>query len=178
MKKAKSTDVRIRNPRNKNQTKQKEGWEKNEIKEEEEKKGLTSMRSKKVAWTTLTKSASQALRSSSPAEEARSSDLGASTCFLQYSMTLERILLVTFGRGIPLSAQSSSIMCLIVWDSRATASSTSKVSPSELFRIIFLPDAIASEISSAVTAMGRGRQRIGIEKEERERKDKGTDGET
>ncbi|CAN1163276.1 hypothetical protein LINPERHAP2_LOCUS24946 [Linum perenne] len=29
-------------------------------------------------------------------------------------MTLERILLVTFGRGIPLSAQSSSIMCFMV----------------------------------------------------------------
>ncbi|PON93938.1 hypothetical protein TorRG33x02_103280 [Trema orientale] len=103
------------------------------------------MRSKRVAWSTLTKSASQTLRSSSAVAEARSSDLGASTCFLQYSMTLDKILLVTLGRGIPLSAQSSSIMCLMVCDSRATASSTSKVSPSELFRVIFLTDDIANQ---------------------------------
>jgi len=95
------------------------------------------MRSKSVAWSTLTKSASQALRSSS---EGLSSGLAASTCFLQYSITLARILLVTFGRGMPLSAQSSSIMCFMVCDSSATASSTSNASPSELFRVIFLAD--------------------------------------
>ena len=97
------------------------------------------MRSKSVAWSTLTKSASQALSSSSLGF---SSAQLASTCFLQYSITLARILLVTLGRGIPLSAQLSSIMCLIVWDSTATASSTSKASPSELFSVIFFVEAI------------------------------------
>ena len=97
------------------------------------------MRSNKVAWSTLTNSLSQVLRSSST-EPVRSSGLGDSTCFLQYSITLDKILLLTLGRGIPLSAQSSSIMCLIVCDSKATASSTSKISPSELFKVIFRPE--------------------------------------
>ena len=105
--------------------------------------GQTKMRSKRVAWSTLTNSRSQFLSSSS-AEATRSSAFGVSTCFLQYSMTFDKILLVTFGRGIPLSAQSSSIMCFIVWDSNATASSTSKVSPSELFSVIFLDDIVFS----------------------------------
>ena len=103
--------------------------------------GDTKMRSKRVFWSTLTNSASQALSSSS--EEDRSSEdlaAAASTCFLQYSMTLERILPVTLGSGMALSAQSSSIMCLMVCDSNATASSTSKVSPSELFRVTFFPE--------------------------------------
>ncbi|KAG5526820.1 hypothetical protein RHGRI_032927 [Rhododendron griersonianum] len=88
------------------------------------------MRSKRTAWSTLTNSVSNVLSSSSTA---LSSDLAAdSTCLLQYSMTLARILLVTLGRGMLVSAQLSSIMCLMVCDSTATASSTSKVSPSEL----------------------------------------------
>ncbi|KAE8055208.1 hypothetical protein FH972_012065 [Carpinus fangiana] len=86
------------------------------------------MRSKRVPWSTLTNSASQALRSSS-SEVERSSDaataLGASTCFLQYLMTLERILLVTFGSGMPLSAQSSSIW----WALSGTASSDFELCP-------------------------------------------------
>lgn len=96
------------------------------------------MRSNRVFWSTLTKSASQFLRSSSRALSSFFSPR-ASTCFLQYSMTFERIVLVTFGNGITVSAQSSSTMCLIVCDSRATVSSTSKVSPSELLRVIFFP---------------------------------------
>lgn len=94
------------------------------------------MRSNKVPWSTLTKSASKLFNSSSLA---LSSDLGVSTCFLQYSMTLARILLVTLGRGMEVSAQSSSIMCLMVCDSTATASSTSKVSLSELLSTIIFP---------------------------------------
>lgn len=103
----------------------------------------TKIRSKSVAWSTLTKSASKALSSSSETAEASLSsalvaEAAASTWRLQYSMTLERIFPVTLGRGITLSAQSSSIMCLIVCDSTATVSSTSKTSPSELRKVIFL----------------------------------------
>ncbi|KAK3410502.1 hypothetical protein EUGRSUZ_J02475 [Eucalyptus grandis] len=97
------------------------------------------MRSKRVAWSTLTNSASQALRSSSVV---RSSGLADSTCFLQYSMTFARIRLVTLGSGISPSAQSSSIMCLMICDWTATASSTSNDSPSELRRVIFFADDI------------------------------------
>ena len=93
------------------------------------------MRSKSVAWSTLTNSASQSLRSSSAAGAAEESEWR-----LQYSMTLERILLVTLGKGIPLSAHSSSTMCLIVCDCSATASSTSNDAPSELRSTIFLAD--------------------------------------
>lgn len=123
---------------------------------------LTRMRSNKVAWSTLTKSASQVLSSSSAIlEEVSSADLeeaaaAASTCFLQYSITLERILLVTLGRGMPFPAQSSSIMCLIVWDSMATVSSTSKTSPSELFRVIFL-SAMAAGIDCRKEGIRGGR---------------------
>lgn len=107
------------------------------------------MRSKRVAWSTFTKSASQLLSSSSAD---RSSVLGASTCLLQYSITFAKILLVTLGNGIPLSAQSSSIICLIVCDSNATASSTSNDSPSELLRVIFLPedDIFATDFSKKI----------------------------
>lgn len=56
----------------------------------------------------------------------------ASAWRLVYSTTLAKILLVTFGRGMAASAQSSSIMFLIVCDSMAAASSTSKVWPSEV----------------------------------------------
>ncbi|MFS8025147.1 hypothetical protein Hanom_Chr16g01471761 [Helianthus anomalus] len=53
------------------------------------------------------------------------------------------ILLVTLGKGMVVLAQSSSIMCLIVCDSNATTSSTSKVSPSELFKtMVFCDDMI------------------------------------
>ncbi|KAG5547665.1 hypothetical protein RHGRI_013382 [Rhododendron griersonianum] len=100
------------------------------------------MRSKSTPWSTSTNLASHFLRASSLAASLSTSSAAlpapeASTCFLQYSMTLARILLVTLGRGMVLSAQSSSIMCLMVWDSRATVSSTSKVSPSDDFRTIF-----------------------------------------
>lgn len=139
-------------------------------------KGVTRIRSKRVAWSTLTKSASQALSSSST-EEPRSSGFGASTCFLQYSMTFDKILLVTLGKGIPLSAQSSSIMCLIVCDSKATASSTSNVSPSELFSVIFRPEDIFRDLwlSREKREMGVIRfvsERKRKERKERERKSK------
>ncbi|KAL6989127.1 hypothetical protein U1Q18_014878 [Sarracenia purpurea var. burkii] len=88
------------------------------------------MRSKRVPWSTLTNSASKVLSSSSAV---LSSDLGVSTCFLQYLMTLAKILLMTFGNGMLVSAQVSSIRCLMVCDSNAIASSTSNVSPFELF---------------------------------------------
>lgn len=104
------------------------------------------MRSNRVAWSTFTNSVSQVLRSSSAALLLRSSPFGVSTCFLQYSITFARILLVTFGNGIPLSAQSSSTMCLIVCDSSATASSTSNDSPSELLSVIFLGEDIVSNL--------------------------------
>ena len=48
------------------------------------------------------------------------------------------ILPVTFGRGIPLSTQSSSMHVIYIWHSKATTSSISKASPFELLRVIFL----------------------------------------
>lgn len=51
-------------------------------------------------------------------------------CFLQYSRSFPRMLLVTFGKGIALSEKPSSTMCLIVCDYRATASSISNLSSS------------------------------------------------
>lgn len=53
-------------------------------------------------------------------------------------MTLERILLVTLGKGILFLTQSSPIMCSIVCDSNATTSSTLNAFPSKLFSVIFL----------------------------------------
>lgn len=97
------------------------------------------MRWNRVATSTLTNSASQALRLSSAL---RSSDLELSTCILQYSITIARIPLVTFGRGMAPSEKPSSIMCLIVCNSNATMSSTSNVTPSELIKFTFL-DAIS-----------------------------------
>jgi hypothetical protein len=60
------------------------------------------MRSKRVAWSTLTKSVSKVLSSVSTALELMSGSGPAAharvwTCFLQYSMTLERILALTLG---------------------------------------------------------------------------------
>ncbi|MFS8025150.1 hypothetical protein Hanom_Chr16g01471531 [Helianthus anomalus] len=63
------------------------------------------------------------------------------------------ILLVTLGKGMVVFAQSSSIMCLIVCDSNATTSSTSNVSPSELFNtMVFCDDMVVCwpEISSVM----------------------------
>lgn len=99
------------------------------------------MRSKRVAWSTLTNSASQDLRSlSSEAPAEAEAEEEASEWRLQYSMTLERILLVTLGKGMALSSETSSTMCFIVCDCSATASSTSKDSPSELRSTIFFDD--------------------------------------
>lgn len=56
----------------------------------------------------------------------------------KYADHYSKTLLVTLGRGMMVSAQLSSIMCLIAYDCRATASSISNISPSELFiTIIF-----------------------------------------
>jgi len=95
------------------------------------------MRSKRVFLSTLTNSASQLFINSSFPVIVASLSASASTCFLQYSITLARILLVTLGNGMSFSAQSSSIICLMVCDSTATASSTTNVSPSEDFSVIF-----------------------------------------
>ncbi|CAI0398544.1 unnamed protein product [Linum tenue] len=67
-------------------------------------------------------------------------------------MTLARIPPVTLGRGMPLSAQSSSIMCLIVWDIIATASSTSNDSPSLLFRVMTFFSAAAASVDIVAIA--------------------------
>ena len=106
------------------------------------------MRSKRVAWSTLTKSASQALSSSLTA---CSSALGVSTCFLQYSITFARILLVTFGNGIALSIMglitcNSSIMGLITSNSIAATTSRPKSSPSELLRVIIFEEAMIRDL--------------------------------
>ena len=81
------------------------------------------MRSKRVVRSTLTKSSS----------------LSLTACFLQYSITVARILLVTFRSRIALLARLSLIMRLILRlifrDSVATATSRSKVSLSELLRV-------------------------------------------
>jgi hypothetical protein len=127
-------------------------------------RALTRMRSKRVAWSTLTKSASQFLRSSPEAAvvgaelllapESSAPALAAAaaawTCLLQYSITLDRIFELTLGSGMPLSAQSSSIMWRMVCDSIATASSTSNSSPSELLRvIIFFSPSAAMEVGGS-----------------------------
>jgi hypothetical protein len=49
------------------------------------------MRSKSVPWSTLSNSMSQNLR--------YALELSASTCFVQYSITFAKTLLVTFGKG-------------------------------------------------------------------------------
>ena len=69
----------------------------------------TSISSKSVLWSkTLTNSVSQVLRSSSLVLDLVSPSLAlASTCFLQYSMTLAKILPVTFGSGMTNSSSKS-----------------------------------------------------------------------
>ncbi|KAK3413769.1 hypothetical protein EUGRSUZ_I02320 [Eucalyptus grandis] len=124
--------------------KEKEKEEEGTLKKQQGKDGggnqQTRIRSHRVAWSTLTNSASQALRSSSLT---RSSAVADSTCFLQYSITMPRILLFTLGSGIASSVQQSSITCLITCDSSATDCSTSNDSPSELRSVIFLDVAIS-----------------------------------
>lgn len=93
----------------------------------------TKIRSNKVAWSTLTNSASQALTSSSDVAGLSSDDFWLSTWYLQYSITFAKILLETFGNGIGWSMPVSSIMFFTACDSNATASSTSNISSSELF---------------------------------------------
>ena len=70
---------------------------------------LTNMSSNSVLWSkTLTNSVSQVLRSSSLVLDLVSPSLAlASTCFLQYSMTLAKILPVTFGNGMTNSSSRS-----------------------------------------------------------------------
>ncbi len=94
---------------------------------------LTKIRSNRVAWSTFTKSWSQALTSSSGVAGLSSVDFWLSTWYLQYSITFARILLETLGNGIGWSTPVSSIMFFTVCDSKATASSTSNISSSELF---------------------------------------------
>jgi hypothetical protein len=86
------------------------------------------MRSKRVECSTLTKSASKILSSSSAdllVVPAASPGPVGSACLLQYSMTLTRMWEVTLGSGMPLSAQPSSIIFLRVIDCIATDSFTS-----------------------------------------------------
>ena len=81
------------------------------------------MRSKSVAWSTLTNSASQFFKSSAGCAGAfpppASTGFAARTWLLQYSMTFERISESMLGSVIPFLAQSSSsssIMWRIVLD--------------------------------------------------------------
>ena len=60
------------------------------------------MSSKRVAWSTLTNSVSKVFVSSSDV-----SDFLACTWYLQYSITLAKILLETLGRGIVASVPVS-----------------------------------------------------------------------
>nr|GMD37540.1 DNA (cytosine-5)-methyltransferase CMT3-like isoform X2 [Ipomoea batatas] len=58
-------------------------------------------------------------------------------------------------KGMQLSAQSSSIMCFIVCDSLATVFVTSKTSPSELFRVIFLVSPASEDDIVSLAALDR-----------------------
>ncbi|KAL8166827.1 hypothetical protein V2J09_008326 [Rumex salicifolius] len=101
----------------------------------------TKTRSKCASQSSLTNSSSNFFSCALKAASASAPDLGGvSMCFLQYSITLARVLPLTLGRMIVFSSVNSSIMSLIVTDSDATASSTSNVSLSLLVRIHFLLD--------------------------------------
>lgn len=91
------------------------------------------MRSKRVSWGHSTNFLSQSLRLS---WRSLPSAL-ASTCFLQYSRTLSRIRPFTFGMGTILASTSSSTICLIVSDSKATAISITNSLLSELLNTTF-----------------------------------------
>ena len=101
----------------------------------------TMMRSKRTFRSTLMNWVSQALSSSLDLEDLESEE---DVCSLQYWMTSESMWLVTLGNGIAVSAQSSSIKFFIVCDSIATLSSTSKISPSELFSVTFFTEDIVN----------------------------------
>lgn len=95
---------------------------------------LTWIRWKRVSESTIMNSSSQTLRSSAtiPAS-APSAVISISwTCFLQYWITMARILLWTLGRGpmvsLVWSVQVPSIMFLMMTDIVAAASSTSNSS--------------------------------------------------
>lgn len=105
----------------------------NSIQIDQNRDKITRTKSKTLLGSVFINSASKALSSSSEGS-------GLSTCFLQYSITFVRIFPATLGRGIVFSSGTSSIMCLIVIDSNAAISGTSKDSLSRLTRIIFLEE--------------------------------------
>ena len=114
------------------------------------------MRSKRTFRSTLMNWVSQALSSSLDLEELESED---DVCSLQYWMTSESMWLVTLGNGISLLAQSSSIKLFIVCDSIATVSSTSKISPSELFSVTFFTEDILSIVLTQTQKREREKER-------------------
>nr|GMD35812.1 DNA (cytosine-5)-methyltransferase CMT3-like [Ipomoea batatas] len=71
------------------------------------------------------------------------------------NVTLSLLPLVTLDKAMQLSAHSSSIICFIVCDSRATVSVTSKTSPSELFRVIFLVSPASEDDIVSLAALDR-----------------------
>ena len=116
----------------------------------------TMMRSKRTFRSTLMNWVSQALSSSLDSEDLESEE---DVCSLQYWMTSESMWLVTLGNGIALLAQSSSIKLFIVCDSIATVSSTSKISPSELFSVTFFTEDIVNRFHTNTKKKERERER-------------------
>ena len=132
----------------------------------------TMMRSKRTFRSTLMNWVSQALSSSLDSEDLESEE---DVCSLQYWMTSESMWLVTLGNGIALLAQSSSIKLFIVCDSIATVSSTSKISPSELFSVTFFTEDIVNRFHTNTKRKERERERKREKDWRREKKREGSE---